>query len=172
MSKNNNQYAVFQTIRRGKNNDGVCFQLTATSSGDVLITLARQKGVVNNLPEFDYQNSLKTGFSDLEASKISLMIQRQLMSGGFEAKLDFPHLNAVVPKNIQLKFTKYNEKPQCSFAIYPQNQNAKPAIIYLTEEEMYILKINLDKQISVYDKKNMIEIIDTRKFKEYMAEQK
>lgn len=173
MSKNDNQnqyeYVMFQTLRRGKNNNGVCLQLTPTKKGILLLTLANQSGVQNGLPKFDYTNALKTGFSDLEAAEIALMLERQLMSGGFEAKLTYPHLNAEVPKNIQFAFSVREGKVQCALGIYPQNPNVAKAMIYLNEAEMNVLKVNFQKQISLYDKKNMIELFDTKMFKEYMA---
>lgn len=166
MSKDT-QYVMFQTLRKGKNNDGVCLQITPTNSGDMLFTMARQYAVENNLPKFDYQHSIKVGFSDLEAAKICLAIERQLMSGGYDDELKFPHMASKNPKNISMKFSQYNNKPQCTFGIYPQNDRG--ATIFLNEEEMYIIKTNLQAQINLHSKKNMIELLDTRKFKEYMA---
>ena len=167
MSKDK-QYVTFQTLRRGKNNDGVCLQITTTGTGDLIFTVAHQCGIENNLPKFDYQNSLKLGFSDLEAAEIALMIRRQLMSeGGFDAELKYPHLQAKNPKNIVFKFNQYNGKLQCNFGIYPTN--GKGAAIFLNEAELYVLQLNLESQINLYTKKNMVELIDTKAFKQYMA---
>lgn len=170
MSKNNsdnNKYVMFQTLRRGRNNDGVCLQINPTITGNLMFTLAHQIGIENNLPRFDYQNSIKLSFSDLEAAEIALMIKRQLMSGGFDAELKYPHLAAKNPKNITLKFGQYNNKVQCTFGVYPTD--GRGATIFLNEAEMYALQLNLESQVNLYCKKNMIEIIDTRDFKEYMA---
>lgn len=165
MSKDN-KYIIFQTLRRGKNNDGVCLQIAITNNANLIFTLAHQIGIFNNLPKFDYENSVKLGFSDLEASEIALMIKRQLMSGGFDAELKYPHLSAKNPKNIVFKFNKYNGKTQCSFGIYPTE--GRPITIFLNEAEMHVLEINLEAQINLYNKKNIIELIDTAQFKQAM----
>lgn len=166
MSKDT-QYVMFQTLRRGKNNDGVCLQVMPTSTGDILFTMAHQYTVENNLPKFDYKNAVKVGFSDLEAAKICLAIERQLMSGGYDDELKFPHIASKNPKNIIMKFSQFNNKVQCIFGIYPQND--KGLTIFLNEEEMYVIKTNLQAQINLHSRKNMIELLDTRRFKEYMA---
>lgn len=166
MSKDS-RYVMFQTLRRGKNNDGVCLQITTTGTGNLIFTVAHQCGIENNLPKFDYQNVIKLGFSDLEAAEISLMIKRQLMSGGFDAELKYPHLQAKNPKNIIFKFNQYNGKLQCNFGIYPTN--GKGAAIFLNEAELYVLQLNLESQFNLYSKKNMIEMIDTAQFKQFMA---
>lgn len=170
MSKNNdnNKYVMFQTLRRGKNNNGVCMQITPTNNGNIIFTLAHQIGLMNNLPKFDYENSLKLGFSDIEAAKIALTIERELMSGGFETELKFPHLAAANPKNIVFKFSVMNNKLQCAFSVFPTNNSGKSFTIYLSEEELYVLKLNLDSQVNLYEKKNLIELNDTREFKQAM----
>lgn len=166
MSKDS-RYVMFQTLRKGKNGDGVCLQLTTTITGNLIFTVAHQCGIENNLPKFDYQNAMKLGFSDIEASEIALMIKRQLMSGGFDTELKYPHLQAKNPKNIVFKFNKYNGKLQCNFGIYPTN--GKGAAIFLNEAELYAIQLNLESQVNLYSKKNIIELIDTMKFKQYMA---
>lgn len=168
MSKTN-QYVVFQTLRKGRNNNGVCFQITPTKDGNLMFTLAPQKGLTDNgnNPTFDYQNAFKFTFSDIEACKVALMLERQLFGNPFDAEIKFPHLNARVPKHINLKFSNGQYGFQLDFNVYATEMK-KGLNIFLNEDEMYALLVNLKEQISLYSRKTVVEDADTRDFKAFV----
>lgn len=165
MSKNDEKFVIFQTLRSSrKTGVGTCLQIAPTRNGNLIFTLAPQVAMdERGLPRFDYQNSQKFGFSDIEASRIALAISRQLMNP-HEVELNFPHMASQTPKNIFLKFSMYNGVLQGSLSVKPQNGNF--ISIFLNEDELNVIKINLESQINLYSKKSMIEDVDTRLFKE------
>lgn len=132
--------------------------LSPTDRG-IIIEMANQKGtqVINNksFPKFDYDNKIIFSFSDYEASKIVRMIEKQFLSGGFNAELKFPHLATKEAKNIVLNFSLYNNNIQCSVAVFVVNSKNKNSQIYLDENELEILKENLRSQYTLAFKDDM-----------------
>lgn len=166
MSKDNNKYVMFQTLRKGKNNDGVCLQVTPTKNGELLFTLAPQIGIENNLPKFDYKNAYKFGLSDLESAEIALYLERILFNGFFDFEIKYPHITANEPKTIAFKSSVYNNNLQIQLSVFPANNpNKRPLNIFLNEKEIYCIMINLKESLSLYQKKNYIDNLDTDIFK-------
>lgn len=165
MSKDTKQqFVVFQTLRKGKNNDGVCLQLTPTNNG-LLFTVAPQNGISNNLPRFDYNSAFKFQLNSIESAEVALFIERELMFGFQPVKIDFPHINARDPKTIKFESKLYNNQLQIVLSVISANQSKKNLTIFLNENEAYCLLVNLKEQISLFNLKNYIDNADTNVFK-------
>ncbi|MGL4452415.1 MAG: hypothetical protein ACRCTZ_14680 [Sarcina sp.] len=151
----------FRTMRASKkSNTGTVIVITPAASGDMIWEMAKLKGFnQNDKPTFNYDNKTIFGLSQLEAAKISIVINRYLASCNRpKQSIEFPHLTAGTPKKITFTFSatedfKTKEKvSQMQVNVFHpsnnQNQEGENYNIYLNEDEMYVVKQFLDAQIN------------------------
>lgn len=149
-------------------NNGTVLQMQLTKKCVLLFTMAKQIGVTpDRKAKFDYDNKMVTYFSDVEASQVILGIEKALH--GIYTNIKMPHLTSNDPKNIQIEFSEYNGNTQCKFSLISTTGKGAYAI-YLNEAEMYLVMHNLKEQISIYNKRLVVEAYDDVEFKQYMSQ--
>lgn len=185
----NFQKIEFRTLRANrKSNTGTIIIVTPMNNGDMMWEMAKLKEFNHDgKPTFDYGNKTKFGLSLLEASKLSIAINRSLGSPSRKQTIELPHLSAAVPKKITFAFKDtedfYTKEKvaQMQVQVYhqPKNQNEQGENynIYLNEEEMYVVKQFLDAQINPALRRVTAEAYrallvegDTNDYKEYTCE--
>ncbi|MGL5716368.1 MAG: hypothetical protein ACRCXX_13630 [Cetobacterium sp.] len=151
----------FRTMRANrKNNTGTVIIVTPAGSGDMIWEMAKLKCFnQNDKPTFDYNNKTIFALGQLEAAKISIVINRYLASCNRPKQVvEFPHLTASTPKKITFTFsatedfkTKEKVSQMQVNVLHPSNdpnEQGENYNIYLNEEEMYVVKQFLDAQIN------------------------
>ena len=89
-------YFIKQFVRGNTNNKGSIVQLSISrKTGDMLITIAPQKGMNGNLPIFDYEKKMIFNLTEEEIIKTMALFKT-----GKEGEVSFPHLNGKNPKII------------------------------------------------------------------------
>lgn len=147
-------------------NNGTVLQVNLTKKCVLLFTMAKQMGVTpDRKAKFDYDSKMVTYFSDVEAAKIVLAMEKAL--SGIFTVVKFPHLSSNDPKNIEIEFSEYNNCVQCKFSLISTVGKGVYSI-YLNEAEMYLVISNLKEQISLYNKRVAAEAYDDMDFKEYI----
>lgn len=127
--------------------------LTKTEEKNIIFQMAKQQGTTQDkngrqLPKFNYDNKIYFSLSDAEAGQILVSLNKIYLTGQPE-KLQFPHQTAKEPKNIDFSFSVYNNKIQCSVAVYVKNNQEKNVSIFLSDAELEILRHNLIAQITL-----------------------
>lgn len=162
----NLRFPQFQICKPG--NNGSVLQVQLTKKCVLLFTIAKQMGMTpDRKAKFDYDNKMVTYFSDVEASKIILAIDKAIH--GIYTMIEFPHLSSNDPKNIKFEFSEYNGNAQCKLSLISTTGKGTYSI-YLTDAEMYLISENLKAQINLYNKRLAIEAYDDTDFKQYMIQ--
>ncbi|MGL5711113.1 MAG: hypothetical protein ACRCW9_09785 [Cetobacterium sp.] len=129
-----------------------CLIMKRTNTGEIIFQAAKQIGTIENggkvLPKFDYETKLFFTLNEIEAARIVLTLDR-LFFNPQEIELKFPHMVGKEPKNINFKFSLYQGKIQCGLNIYVPSNTAKNFSVYLDENELEVLKLNLIKTIQI-----------------------
>lgn len=168
-------FQEWSTLRTSKDGKGVKLILKPTSTGEIIVQMARQNGTTKNgtqtLPTFDYKTALCFKFNDIEIAKIARAIEKQFINyslgtGEMIPELVFPHLNSNSPKTIKFSFTIYNTKLQGTLSCLLPEGTGNNIGIYLNEEEMECIKEIFKNQYNFSQSRMLNEYVDNNKFKE------
>ena len=147
--KKEGTYFIKQFVRGNTSNKGSIVQLSVSrKTGDMLITIAPQKGMNGNLPIFDYEKKMIFNLTEEEIIKTM-----SLFNTSKEGEISFPHLNGKNPKTIVFKNSFYNEKLQ--FQLYVKQGENGVGFFFNPVEARVLLK-NLEDSISIYNKMNAV----------------
>ncbi|CAL7870950.1 CRISPR-associated endonuclease Cas1 [Fusobacterium necrophorum subsp. funduliforme] len=156
MSNNVYKQLMFQTLRAGKQGNGTLLQVSLTRNGSLMFHMAQQNGInQNGLPTFDHQNASKFSFSNIESASIVNFIENAMQ--GELKKISFMHRNARTPKDIVFESSIYNNMIQFKISVFHKlQQDQRVFNLYLSVDEMEVIKENLKSSYNVYQKANAI----------------